>query len=856
MNSRDRDRPRESNQEITVEQYVSTLPYETMPLKQNFFSTIANNEYIKKIFPDTTDPTFTSDYIANVLNNYRGEFINLKNKQIDYNGTYPNDILKKEMFNYLLQYRFFELYNSPEDIVASKNALFTGTGQDRKKMTKDEITAKKGELNKQINNTTTSGQLATLKQQLYQLESNEKVSENKTLYILPTIQNASNDSITSNLNKDLREPYKKFYSNIFKSTPDNIFFLPIFSLNGEDLDTFKSRIDQELVNLTNKIKAKGKDDNTAYNKIIYFVNNNTDKYLYTGFFKLTLKKDFISELNNKLKNFFVTRIERQSLRLNNNIFFNDIKNLKADVIIRNLNATKKYKDDSSKELNDSIFKNALESLVESLKNCYLSYTNDDFRKSLSENQNINKFDIYIRLENLDDAVPMNTIVASNEYFYLFLEAKKLPKIGYFEVSNVSKNQYFFVVDKSKGIFKKWKSAVCTPGIISKINAFIDDKTKNPKYKATENTDKDGIAIKLKNDKDYANYKYGDMIKFNKDEDWTWSDEYTKYAMGKPNDEEEDDEEETTEGEVITDKNVKRILIEIRYNYGQIQFKNIQQSLQGDYNGKIQFVTVSRSYEQYQWFNFNIIDRIFDKSKTSVNYYSDTIFDKASLIAFLKSENKLPDKPRLALEFLKLNNDIANLKKYANYIFDNFKANINSNKDPNFENRIKQGIADLVFEKGGLIYVSSRYAVAEKEKEKVDANNYKILDYKYTNVQTAEPNIMKQEINKYFSKNNAEEGKKLKDLNKNLNEVRSLFTQDKHTGAFAIIQITRDLTGDTSKLLLTAECRKLSKRIKTKFQNIITSIVGGRTKGKKQKKRIKKTRKRQRKIRQTKPYYRI
>ena len=303
MNSRDRDRPRESNQEITVEQYVSTLPYETMPLKQNFFSTIANNEYIKKIFPDTTTTTkgtvmkndqFSADYIANALNNYRGEFVNLKNKQIDYKGTYPNDILKKEMFNYLLQYRFFEMYNTPEEIVASKNALSTDTPTGKKKMTKDEITAKKGDLNKKINEatTTTPAELAALNQlktDLYDLEYNEKVSENKTLYILPTIQNASNDSITSNLNKDLREPYKKFYSNIFKSTPDNIFFLPIFSLNGEDLDTFKSRIDQELVNLTNKIKAKSKDDNTAYNKIIYFVNNNTEKYLYTGFFKLTLK---------------------------------------------------------------------------------------------------------------------------------------------------------------------------------------------------------------------------------------------------------------------------------------------------------------------------------------------------------------------------------------------------------------------------------------------------------------------------------------------------------------------------------------------------------------------------------------
>ena len=35
---------REATQQINVEQYVSTLPYEIMPFKENFFTNIVNNQ--------------------------------------------------------------------------------------------------------------------------------------------------------------------------------------------------------------------------------------------------------------------------------------------------------------------------------------------------------------------------------------------------------------------------------------------------------------------------------------------------------------------------------------------------------------------------------------------------------------------------------------------------------------------------------------------------------------------------------------------------------------------------------------------------------------------------------------------
>ena len=368
--------------------------------------------------------------------------------------------------------------------------------------------------------------------------------------------------------------------------------------------------------MTEKIKIKGRDEKTAYNKIVYYINNTTDKFFYTDFFKRTLKKEFIAELNTRLKNFCVGRIGSQTLRLYTTPYYNDIEKLKSEMIIRNLKAA--Y---SLPVLNDNLFKLAVQLLVDSIRDCYLSYTDAKFRKSLSENVNINTFNIYSRLENLDDSDPTNTLIASNDYYYIFLEPGHDPRVGKFQLSNASKQQYFFVVDRQKGVFKKWKSS----GI-----------------------DKHGRPSELKID-----------------DDVTWSKEYKKYkdvynagktatAQDNPDEEFLDIEQEQEDTLEKQNRNDTRILVQIRYNFGQIQFKNIQEKINTPFNGVIKFHTIMRLYEMYDWFKYNSIDRTFDRTKSEINYYSDTIFDKASLIAYLKSENKWTDKTRLSLEFLKLN----------------------------------------------------------------------------------------------------------------------------------------------------------------------------------------------------------
>ena len=815
-------RPRGSSRGITVEQYVSTIPYETMPFVENLFSTIVNDENIIKIFDDHTP--FNTKYIADKLKEYRDSFDTTKNKDITYTNLVSNNVLKREILYYLLQYRLYELYYDTQRIdLAKVEAPDTDSdpvkGKSARIKRKNELNASIQQLTKKTRNQQENIDLENQKTELYKIEENEKLATNRTLYILPTIDSAQTEIIKSSINKKIKSV--DIYNDLLtsKNNPkyDNVFLLPIFSSRGDSLEEFKARIDQELKNLSEKILDKSKSDTTAYTKIIYYVDSEKDKHFYTGFFEKGLKKEYISELDNKLKNFFVTRIGNQQLSLNYKPFYSDIAGLKSNNIRLNVKQINELDG-----INDS-----LTALIECIKNCYLSYTDNDTRKSLSENVNINTFHIYSRLENLDDTDPMGTVVASRDYYYLFLEKGKYPKLGHLEVSNLSKNQYFFVLDTTEGIFKKWASAVYeykNPDVSIKLKPNEKDE-----YNDADKT----VTIKIE-DQVKKIYKDGEMIDFDITNNSTWSDEYKKYVKkfksGKPDQDDTPLEKSKNPDDNNKNKDVKRTLIQVRYNYGQIQFKNIQTKLNSPYSGVLKFETIDRDYEKYDWFTFNTIDRSLDPKK-SINYYADTVFDKESLTAYLKSENKFTEKTRLAFEFLKMNYNIPELKKYADYIYDNFKGNINLNlNDSTFVEKIKRSIIDLVFENNGLIYVKKSNIIAQKEKEKADADNYKIINCKYSSIRNK---IVDQEVKSYFNKNDSEETRYLKNKNKNFREIKNVLNnQEKKTGCFAIVQITRDVIGDTTRLFIAAECKKRTRRIKGKVKQAMNFFLeGGRTRKK-------------------------
>ena len=186
---------RESTQQITVEQYVSTLPYEIMPFKENFFTNIVDNDNIKRIFKGKENETLTKEDIKKQLEDHRKAFVQLKNKEMPYETTGGDkslnvNVIKKEIFNYLLNYRLFELYSSTEDIAAAKVKLGDST---------DVINAKKVSLKNEIKaleeaikrEPAKKAELKTKMDELNTLEKDEAFATNRTLYILPKIYSLS-----------------------------------------------------------------------------------------------------------------------------------------------------------------------------------------------------------------------------------------------------------------------------------------------------------------------------------------------------------------------------------------------------------------------------------------------------------------------------------------------------------------------------------------------------------------------------------------------------------------------------------------------------------------------------------------
>ena len=428
----------------------------------------------------------------------------------------------------------------------------------------------------------------------------------------------------------------------------------------DNIADFTDILIQNFSDIKEYIKTKGISDINAYTKIIYFINNDTDKLFFTGYFNKDIGKEFTTELNKQLNEFISSgRIETQPLQKTNTIT-NTLEKLTKDSIVRGIKGfldkhkTKmKFKDiaisdnEIEKEIKKQDFKDNIQKFLLLLTNCYKLQTNKDYKKTMSSSDNTRIFNIFSRIHNLDAPVESNELIPSKDMLYLFLEKNRIPKVGYFYASDISKNQYTFVLDPTENkewrtkdndirfetmITSTWSEAFKTKFIL--LNKDKWDITKNELYakKGIDNNDLDEGDLK----------------------------------------EQEDAEEKAKEDKIDEiQKEENRLLVEIKYSFGEIMFKNIQKSLSVEYNNenKIEFYKRRVTYEAYKWFKFNIIDRSLPDI-TDIKYFRDTIFDVPSLKAFLKEENILKDntKPRLSYEFLKINNDPILLKKYAKIEF--------------------------------------------------------------------------------------------------------------------------------------------------------------------------------------------
>jgi hypothetical protein len=638
-----------------------------------------------------------------------------------------------------------------------------------------------------------------------------------------------------------------------KGLGNTLEYLNIISEDDEDIETFKLRLKNNLDEIKQRIEAREDADNKnkigsckQYNKIIFFVNkiNGEEDPMFIKYYKKGLKKEFINALKEQLNKFFNTNpIGRQPVTYNNSLpDTNNIEKLTKDSIISKLkNSDYGYEQSEISEHIDNI-----QLLLEKFKMFYKRETDENYRKSITSSDNSDIFNIFMRFNNLDIPVITDDIIANRDTLYLFKEKDKKARIGFFYVSNLEKHQYIFNLDLIEN--KKYKD-------LQKNQLLKKDDKKNS----------------------------------TKDED------------------EEDDDREAAEIEesliinplLEIKDSTRKTLVEVKLEFGKLIFRNIQKDIKNNYDSlnEINYYGQRKSYDYYRWFNHRMIDTSLTDN-INIRFFKDTIYDVKSFKAYLDSEKKLLKDTRVPLEFLKINAS-PEILKYNDYIFNNFKGNINprlylTDKDNySFEEKIKKGIVDILFERNSLVYIKDIKQVSEKEKEAATPQNYKIIKYKYVPIFGKETNkleiiykhfkekvttsVNEIEINYYknwstLKSYNEERQKAI--INEKQNEEKTvnplpanplivnplptnnktkatfnsedniipteLLTQmvnKKKTLGILIVDVSKDVFSNPVSLYLAAECKTRSKRLKDTYYNIKKYFRGGTNK----KKRIKITR---------------
>jgi hypothetical protein len=333
----------------------------------------------------------------------------------------------------------------------------------------------------------------------------------------------------------------------------------------------------------------------------------------------------------------------------------------------------------------------------------------------------------------------------------------------------------------------------------------------------------------------------------------------------------DKEDENDDEEVSEEKYVK-IQLDIKFRNGNIEVMTTGKIKN---KGYLSFYKDLHIYEKYRWFKFNDLDGALT-AETKINIYEDTLFDKKSLIDFLKSKGTYNANTRLAVEFLKMNIDRKQLLEYTSYIYTNlykthiYKKSIFGVSELAFKEKCKKELMEILFQPNELIYFGG--GVRAKETKTDIRKNYKIVSYNYIPTDNLEdgtfdktygedpkkPKITFKGVfvkkitdhfnNKAFSKSNEEEYKYC-----NLHTIKNCeFLKEKvqknESRAIVILDITKDNV-DVKNLKKSSDCKRLRQTIKREVHELFNpfarynplKMFGGRTlKIKKNKKILKKS----------------
>ncbi len=413
-----------------------------------------------------------------------------------------------------------------------------------------------------------------------------------------------------------------------------------------------------------------------------------------------------------------------------------------------------------------------------LKDLYKKVTDKQYKESLELKDNIKEFKIFYKLENADKVLEDKIQTGSNKLYYIHKEDKK-NVIGSFLLVSEERGIYRFKEDVSQYRIRAAKSKIA-PG-------------QNTSSKANE----------------------GEM----------------NVANNETNSEKEKEEPRPDEAYDFA--------VQIKNKYGFFKYKNLDESEKRKtydkdvLEGEI-LPYLDKTEGTFKWFNHRDIDASL-LNKEIIKYYSDILFDKNTLIEYLKSKNKYTDKTVLAYEFLKIN-DSQELSNYCDFIHNKFKSNIIDISPSGFDafnpfkikfddNTIIKNIRDILFDTNTPIYLRPSNQTKDAQRE-VSRDSYKIVKYNlFENFEKDESCQPKEDS---------------KDKTNNCRETWKKYTVDNKGKAISLIVIvTKANLKDTELLKSKTDCKSKKNKLiydyKKLFSNITrrlgTSYLGGTKKTK-------------------------
>ena len=634
----------------------------------------------------------------------------------------------------------------------------------------------------------------------------EKTIKENTIIVFPTKEQSGKGKM--DLNPKVRQFYDKF-DNIktlitFSEKKYCYLELPVF--NNQKKDDYKNTIKYNFDKIRKSILDYNAEvvNQKKYRPIaplavggtgepiqhVIFILDSDKKGLFTGLYTKQLSKEKKDILNKEYSSF----LSNQGFRANPvndsaiNITFSDI-----------VKQAKFFKQERQIIIgNDVITKEAFEKKVLELKDNYKKIIDKEYKKSLDLKDNVNSFHVLYKIENADKILEDKIETGPNKLYYIHKDKTGITMkdaSGNVKMFNQSKDNpghsvtkyanvigYFTLTSEERGIYR-----------------FRED---NSQYKNRI------AAQKLyENDKDNVSNSVENVI---------------------DNSDENKDEDEEIEIE-SSEKRPYDFAVKIKYQYGSFQYKNLDKNIKKDdekskvnvQNGRIEKY-IDKLKTTYKWFNLRDIDLSF-LNKEEIKYYSDILFDKKSLIEYLKSKKKYTDKTILSYEFLKIN-DGAELSEYCDFIHKYLKSNIKDDDSINpfkttfTDQVIIKNIMDIIFEINTPIYLRESTATKETARKET-TDSYKIIEYKIQNVNEGN-------AKSFFAKD--EESCKVveKDDKDSKYDCYKKYDDKLKTGIKKVVKIivTKTNIKDATLLKSTISCKTKKQKIIYNYKKILTNVT--------------------------------